>query len=148
MDSLNIFQQAVWINEAVEYGLDAVQRSILFTDILRRRGNNYFESVEKGLPPVLVFNYEVILDARTFDRPANYALSRIIPREGDCVDETKRPIVVIDPRAGKAAGGSIKKAISEGLIKNGIMWAATRKGIASAVRRAKSIAGPARSGGA
>jgi pimeloyl-ACP methyl ester carboxylesterase len=113
MDSLNIFQQAVWINEAVEYGLDAVQRSILFTDILRRRGNNYFESVEKGLPPVLVFNYEVILDGRTFDRPANYALSRIIPREGDRVDKKKRPIVVIDPRAGNGPGIGGSKQDSE-----------------------------------
>ncbi len=113
MGSLNIFQQAIWINEAVEYGLDAVQRSILFTDILRRRGNNYFESAKKGLPPVLVFNYEVILDGRTFDRPANYALSRIIPREGDRVDKKKRPIVVIDPRAGNGPGIGGSKQDSE-----------------------------------
>ncbi|MFZ0450694.1 MAG: DUF3141 domain-containing protein [Desulfatiglandaceae bacterium] len=113
MDSSNIFQQAGWVNDAMEYGWDAVQRSILFTDTLRKRGNTYFETVEKGLPPVLVFDYEVILDARTFDRPANYALSRIVPREGDTVDETKRPIVVIDPRAGNGPGIGGSKQDSE-----------------------------------
>jgi pimeloyl-ACP methyl ester carboxylesterase len=113
MGSSHAFQEAGWINQAMEYGLDAVQRAILFTDTLRKRGNTYFETVEKGVPPVLVFDYEVILDARTFDRPANYALSRIIPREGDRVEETKRPIVVIDPRAGNGPGIGGSKQDSE-----------------------------------
>ena len=58
-----------WINAACAYWLDAGQRWILFMDILRKRGNNYFETIRKGEPPVLVFDYEVILQGRTFDRP-------------------------------------------------------------------------------
>ena len=49
------------MKEAHEYWLDSIQRWILFMDILRKRGNNYFETIKKGEPPVLVFDYEVIL---------------------------------------------------------------------------------------
>jgi len=31
---------------------------------------------------VLHFNYEIVVDARTFKRPVNYALLRIIPPGG------------------------------------------------------------------
>ena len=75
-----------WIKDAFEYGLDSSQRWILFMDILRKRGNNYFETIEKGEPPVLVFDYEVILEGRTFDRPVNYDLARIKPRKTDPLD--------------------------------------------------------------
>src|SRR5688500_6937445 len=37
------------------YGMDAVQRSILFWDTLRQRGNNFIDHTRKGLPPVLNF---------------------------------------------------------------------------------------------
>ena len=40
------------------------------------------EHERAGLPPLLDFKYEVLLDARRFDRPANYALLRI-PEVGD-----------------------------------------------------------------
>ncbi|MGW8188643.1 MAG: DUF3141 domain-containing protein, partial [Desulfobacterales bacterium] len=93
-----------WMKAAAEYGLDSSQRWILFMDILRKRGNNYFETIQKGEPPVLVFDYEVILEGRTFDRPVNYDLARIKPRKTDTLDPKKRPIIVIDPRAGNGPG--------------------------------------------
>jgi hypothetical protein len=42
-------------------------------DILRKRGNNYIAHFEAGMPPVLTFDYEIVLDGRTFERPVNYA---------------------------------------------------------------------------
>ena len=102
-----------WMKDAVEYWLDSSQRWILFMDILRKRGNNYFETIKKGEPPVLVFDYEVILEGRTFERPVNYDLARIKPRKTDTLDPEKRPIIVIDPRAGNGPGIGGSKRDSE-----------------------------------
>jgi pimeloyl-ACP methyl ester carboxylesterase len=102
-----------WMKDAYEYWLDSSQRWILFMDILRNRGNNYFETIKKGEPPVLVFDYEVILEGRTFERPVNYDLARIKPRKTDKIDPEKRPIIVIDPRAGNGPGIGGSKQDSE-----------------------------------
>ena len=67
---------------AQEYLLDACQRSILFLDVLRQRGNNYREHTARKAPHVLTFQAELILDGRTFERPVNYALVRITPPSG------------------------------------------------------------------
>jgi pimeloyl-ACP methyl ester carboxylesterase len=69
-----------WFSSAWEYFLDSSQRSILFWDILRRRGNVYLEHLRKGQPPVLVFSYEVIADGRKLEHPVNYSLVRILDR--------------------------------------------------------------------
>jgi len=87
-----------------DYATDFAQRSILFWDTLRQRGNNYVEHTVEGLPPVLHFQYEIVLDARKFARPVNYALVRIVPPEGVTVDPKRRPYVIIDPRAGHGPG--------------------------------------------
>ena len=100
-------------NDAVKYLTDACQRAILFTDVLRKRGNTYFETEESGVPPVLVFDYETILDGSTLERPVNYDLARIIPRKEDKIDPLLRPIVVIDPRAGNGPGIGGSKTDSE-----------------------------------
>jgi pimeloyl-ACP methyl ester carboxylesterase len=102
-----------WMKDAYEYWLDSSQRWILFMDILRKRGNNYFETIKKGEPPVLVFDYEVILEGHTFDRPVNYDLAKIQPRKTDKIDPEKRPIIVIDPRAGNGPGIGGSKRDSE-----------------------------------
>lgn len=102
-----------WIKKAYEYGLDATQRWILFMDVLRKRGNNYFETIKKGEPPVLVFDYEIIMGGKTFERPVNYDLARILPRKTDTIDPEKRPIIVIDPRAGNGPGIGGSKRDSE-----------------------------------
>lgn len=87
-----------------EYSVDLAQRSILFWDTLRERGDNWVAHEKAGKPPVLHFEYEVVLDARQFDQPVNYALVRIIPPEGVTVDPARRPYVIIDPRAGHGPG--------------------------------------------
>ena len=55
--------------DASAYWLDFTQRSILFWDTLRQRGNNWIEHEKAGKPPLLAFDWEMIADARTFERP-------------------------------------------------------------------------------
>lgn len=86
------------------YAADAIQRGILFWDTLRQRGSHFVETAITGLKPVLHFDYEVVLDAREFPRPVNYALLRIVPPEGVTVDNKRRPYIIIDPRAGHGPG--------------------------------------------
>jgi pimeloyl-ACP methyl ester carboxylesterase len=93
----------IW-RDAGTYWLDFTQRSILFWDTLRQRGNNWLEHEKAGKPPLLDFEWEMIADARTFERPANYALVRIIPPAGVETDPNRRPFVIIDPRAGHGPG--------------------------------------------
>ncbi|HQR54253.1 MAG TPA: DUF3141 domain-containing protein, partial [Burkholderiales bacterium] len=93
----------VWTDWA-RYGVDFAQRSVLFWDTMRQRGNQFVEHERQGPPPVLHFEYEVLLDARTFEKPVNYALLRIIPPAGVTVDAKRRPYVIIDPRAGHGPG--------------------------------------------
>jgi pimeloyl-ACP methyl ester carboxylesterase len=86
------------------YAADWLQRWVLFWDTLRQRGNNFLEHERAGKPPVLVFDYEMVVDGRQLARPVNYALVRIIPPAGVTVDGTKRPFVIVDPRAGHGPG--------------------------------------------
>ncbi|MBT9492169.1 MAG: DUF3141 domain-containing protein [Paucibacter sp.] len=91
--------------QALSYWIDAWQRAVLTLDVLRERGNVYAEHAKSGKPPVLVFDYETVLDARDFDLPANYALVRITPPAALApTDPAKRTFVVIDPRAGHGPG--------------------------------------------
>ena len=86
------------------YAVDAAQRSVLYWDTLRQRGNQWLANERAGKPPVLHFDYGTVLDARKFERPANYALLRITPPKGVKVDPKRRPYVIIDPRAGHGPG--------------------------------------------
>jgi len=86
------------------YAVDFAQRSILFWDTLRQRGNQFLERAQQGLPPVLHFDYEMVLDGRSLERPVNYALVRIVPPKGVVVHAARRPYVIIDPRAGHGPG--------------------------------------------
>ena len=91
--------------EATEYFVDAWQRAILTWDVLRERGNQYLEHERSNKPPVLAFDYDMVLDGRTLPKPANYALVRIKPTaDHPPTDPNKRPFVVIDPRAGHGPG--------------------------------------------
>ena len=117
-----------WPKAAFEYAVDRWQRTLLFWDVLRQRGNTYLEHIRAGQPPVLAFDYETILDAMTFDPPVNYSLVKICDRRTDAPDRRQqsrrsdsrrqlkadtgrrtaagplRPLVVIDPRAGHGPG--------------------------------------------
>ncbi len=86
------------------YVLDWLQRSVLFADTMRQRGNNYLAHQRAGNPPLLVYDHETIVDGRRLKRPVNYALVRIIPPDGIAVDESMRPFIIIDPRAGHGPG--------------------------------------------
>jgi len=106
--------------QAWRYQTDVLQRSILFLDILRERANNMLAHEQAGLPPLLNFEYETILDARKFEHPVNYALLRITGSGTDkieeCVDENKRPVIILDPRAGHGPGiGGFKRDSEVGM---------------------------------
>ncbi len=91
-------------NSAVEYSVYAWQRSILILDVLRQRGNNCIEHNARTAPNVLSFEAELVLDGRSLPRPVNYGLVRIIPPKGTSIDQSKRPFIVFDPRAGHGPG--------------------------------------------
>ncbi|MBI1220770.1 MAG: DUF3141 domain-containing protein [Rhodobacteraceae bacterium] len=103
-----------------DYLQDLLERWILFLDTLRERADNMIEHEREGLPPLLDFKFETILDARRFDEPANYALLRITQVGDDCaeacIDESKAPVIVFDPRAGHGPGiGGFKRESEVGM---------------------------------
>jgi hypothetical protein len=85
---------SVGLTDLSRCGIDVWQRSILFWDVLRQRANTMIEYDEAGMPPVLTFQYEMLLDARRFERLANYALLRITTvgeeHAEDCVARPSR----------------------------------------------------------
>jgi hypothetical protein len=96
-----------------EYMVDAFQRSVLFLDLMRQRGNEEIEITSRPLATVLRFDHEMLMDGLLLSRPINYSLSRIVPPLGVEIDPSKRPVVVIDPRAGQGPGIGGFKAESE-----------------------------------
>jgi hypothetical protein len=98
---------------AVEYMVDAAQRNVLFWDVMRQRGNQYHEHLAEIAPHVLDYKVELVMDGRQLDRPVNYALARVVPPKGVEIDPTRRPFVVVDPRAGHGPGIGGFKADSE-----------------------------------
>src|SRR5712675_3191860 len=101
------------VASAVEYMMDAGQRSVLFLDVLRRRGDQYREHVAQTAPHVLQYAAELIIDGRKLDEPVNYVLVRIIPPKDVEIDMDRRPFIVVDPRAGHGPGIGGFKADSE-----------------------------------
>ncbi|MFL9823624.1 DUF3141 domain-containing protein [Rhodoplanes sp. SY1] len=98
---------------AAAYLVDAAQRSVLFWDVMRQRGNGYREHMAMAAPHVLSYQAELIVDGRELDRPVNYGLTRIVPPAGVTIDPKKRPFVIVDPRAGHGPGIGGFKADSE-----------------------------------
>lgn len=106
-------------NPWVEYMQDAMERSVLFMDVLRQRGNNYEERIRSVAPNVLTFDAELVADGRTFERPVNCDLVRIEPPKGTPIDPKKRPFIVFDPRAGHGPGiGGMKHDSEIGVAMN------------------------------
>ncbi len=98
---------------AMDYFFDAAQRSVLYWDVMRQRGNQYREHLAEAAPHVLNYQVELIVDGRRLARPVNYALVRIVPPAEIAIDQTKRPFVIVDPRAGHGPGIGGFKADSE-----------------------------------
>jgi hypothetical protein len=86
------------------YLLDAAQRWLLFLDLLRQRGNDEIDMAARPTATVLRFEQEIIMRGTALPRPMNYSLSRILPPPGGVTDPAKRPVVVVDPRAGQGPG--------------------------------------------
>jgi poly(3-hydroxyalkanoate) synthetase/uncharacterized tellurite resistance protein B-like protein len=113
-----------FLSAVTEYFVDTCQRNILFWDTLRQRGNIYLDHLQAGQPPVLTFPYTIILEGTELEPPVNYSLLQILDRRapGDHQslspneqrehpelpqqqeDPAKRPILIIDPRAGHGPG--------------------------------------------
>jgi hypothetical protein len=111
---LDTFTQPLGIfAPALEYMVDAAQRSVLFWDVMRQRGNQYREHLAQRAPHVLDYEVELLVDGRTLAWPVNYALVRIVPPAGVEIDPTRRPFVIVDPRAGHGPGIGGFKADSE-----------------------------------
>lgn len=104
---------------AADYAIDAWQRTVLFADVMRERGNQYEAHLNERTPNVLDFGVELIVDGRTLPRPVNYGLVRIVAPtdlqpDHDPVEDHDpgrlRPFVVFDPRAGHGPGiGGFKR---------------------------------------
>lgn len=99
--------------DALSYATDAAQRLVLFMDALRQRGLQYEEHLAQVAPHVLDYDAELVCDGRSLSRPVNYVLVRIAPPQGIVIDKTKRPFVIVDPRAGHGPGIGGFKADSE-----------------------------------
>ncbi|MGH8151519.1 MAG: DUF3141 domain-containing protein [Rhodanobacteraceae bacterium] len=89
---------------AADYAVDAWQRTLLYADIRRQRGNQYREHLAEARPNVLNFPAELVMAGADLPRPVNYGLMRIVPGPDAPVDETRRPFIVVDPRAGHGPG--------------------------------------------
>jgi pimeloyl-ACP methyl ester carboxylesterase len=101
------------LRAAMDYAIDAAQRTVLFWDVMRQRGNQYREHMAEAVPNVLSYEAELIIDGRTLKRPVNYGLVRIVPPRGVTIDPRRRPFVIVDPRAGHGPGIGGFKADSE-----------------------------------
>ena len=111
---------SIW--DILAYQRDCWERAILFWDTLRERGDNMLEHERLGLPPLLDFRTETLLDARTFQRPVNYVLLSIsssLAEAEPCYHPAKPPVIVIDPRAGHGPGiGGFKQDSEVGVALN------------------------------
>jgi pimeloyl-ACP methyl ester carboxylesterase len=94
----NLFQQGI------EYWTDAAQRTAMYLDTMRKRGNIYIEHALQGKPALLKFKHELLIDGKELKRPCNYSLLRILPDEESAPKLDQRPIVIVDPRAGHGPG--------------------------------------------
>ena len=106
--------------DLLEYQRALWERSVLFWDTLRRHADDMLEHERLGLPPLLDFRPEMVLDARSFLRPTNYALLRILGHadtaEEVMPDPRKPPVMVVDPRAGHGPGiGGFKRESEVGM---------------------------------
>ena len=91
-------------DDAKAYAIDAQQRYTLALNVLRERDQQDIAHEEAGTPPVLIYDYEVVLDGKSLPRPTNKVLLKILPPEGVEVKDWKRPYMIVDPRAGHGAG--------------------------------------------
>ncbi len=67
------------VQQAFDYWIDAWQRSILFLDVMRQRGNNHLERAAEQVPNVLGFGFEMCIASGQFiddTRGGNWACDK------------------------------------------------------------------------
>ncbi|HMO48247.1 MAG TPA: DUF3141 domain-containing protein [Rubrivivax sp.] len=101
------------VQDAAAYAADAWQRTILCADVERQVGDQYTKQLAREAPNVLNFPSEPVLSGLDLPRPVNYGLVRIVAPADHPSDESKRPFMVVDPRAGHGPGIGGFKAESE-----------------------------------
>jgi len=92
------------VQQGIEYWTDAAQRSALYLDTMRKRGNIYIEHAVQGKPALLKFEHELLIDGTKLERPCNYSLLRILPDAQSAPTLDQRPVMIVDPRAGHGPG--------------------------------------------
>lgn len=100
----NLTNGSINVNDIQEYWRDFFERSILFMDVMRLRGNDMVTMTTVTSANVLMSPIEKIMEGASFATPINYWLARVIPPPELPTDNTKRPYVVQDPRAGRGPG--------------------------------------------
>jgi Protein of unknown function (DUF3141) len=70
-----------------DYVRDVWERSILFLDILRERGNQHEDMLARGVTSVLTYDSELVMRGDELPHPVNYSLLRIVPPDGAEVDD-------------------------------------------------------------
>lgn len=88
----------------LEYFADLGQRSLLFWDTLRQRGDNTLAHERAGYPLLLKFEHETLIAGSDLPRPVNYSLLRILPGPEHRIDSNGQPVIIIDPRGGHGSG--------------------------------------------
>lgn len=73
------------------YLRDVSQHAALIAGVLRGRPNLTVAHDAAGNPPVLVYAYEVVMEARGLLRSSNYRLLRILPPERVELHPSKHP---------------------------------------------------------
>lgn len=101
------------MDDMTEYIVDALQRSVLYADAMRRRGNQYQAHLAENMPRVLSDDAELVMSGMDLPQPVSYALARIRPLPDVPTDRAKRPFVVIEPRADEGSGARHPGAASE-----------------------------------
>nr|BAS05952.1 hypothetical protein [Pseudomonas sp. 61-3] len=87
-----------------EYFTDLGQRSLLFWDTLRQRGDNTLAHERAGYPLLLKFDHETLIAGADLPRPVNYSLLRILPGPEQQIGSNGQPVIIIDPRGGHGSG--------------------------------------------
>ena len=101
------------VASARDYLIDLSQRSVLFWDVMRQRGNGYREHEAKTVPHVLRYNSSSSSTAARWSAPSTTGWCGSCRPRGSTIDPKLRPFVIVDPRAGHGPGIGGFKADSE-----------------------------------
>ncbi|MBQ0819067.1 DUF3141 domain-containing protein [Microvirga sp. HBU67558] len=96
-----------------EYIIDAIDRALLLLNTVRESGDIFLDHEAAGCPPVLFYKYDAIMDGRELPLKSNFVLLRLIPPQDVTTDPSRRPFVIVPPRAGHCVGVGAHAADSQ-----------------------------------